>query len=101
MKIFFKMNSKRNWIICCFLNFIMASIMGLLMRFTYLFSLKSINYIYLLHAHSHVAMLGWVYMMIYVLIVHFYIPKDKSNKPIYHQLFWITEFTVLGMMISF
>lgn len=79
----------------------MASIMGLLMRFTYLFSLKSINYIYLLHAHSHVAMLGWVYMMIYVLIVHFYIPKDKSNKPIYHQLFWITEFTILGMMVSF
>jgi len=75
--------------------------MGLLMRFSYLFPLKSINYIYLLHAHSHVAMLGWAYLMIYVLVVHFFIPKNKSDKPIYNQLFWITEFSVIGMMISF
>lgn len=75
--------------------------MGLMIRFAYLFPFKSINYIYLLHAHSHVAMLGWVYIVIYVLTVHFFIPKDKSDKPIYNQLFWITEFTVLGMMISF
>lgn len=95
------MNSKRSWIICCFVNFLIASIMGLLMRFSYIFPLNGINYIYLLHAHSHVAMLGWVYLMIYVLIVHFFIPKHKSEKPIYNQLFWITEFTIVGMMISF
>jgi hypothetical protein len=95
------MNSQRNWIVCCFFNFLIASVMGLLMRFSYLFSLKSINYIYLLHAHSHVAMLGWVYLMIYVLVVHFFIPKDKSKKSIYNQLFWITEISVIGMMVSF
>lgn len=95
------MNSQRSWIICCFFNFLIASVMGLLMRFSYLFPLESINYIYLLHAHSHVAMLGWVYLMIYVLVVHFFIPKNKSQKPIYNQLFWITEFSVIGMMISF
>ncbi|WP_337964905.1 hypothetical protein [uncultured Flavobacterium sp.] len=95
------MNSRKSWIVCCFFNFLIASIMGLLMRFSYLFPLKSINYIYLLHAHSHVAMLGWVYLMIYVLVVHFFIPKNKSQKPIYNQLFWITEFSVIGMMISF
>ena len=101
MKLFFKMNSLRNWIICCFFNFIVASIMGVLMRLTYLFPFKCINYIYLLHAHSHVAMLGWVYMMNYVLIVHFFIPKEKNSKPIYNYLFWITECTIIGMMISF
>jgi hypothetical protein len=95
------MNSKRNWIICCFLNFTVASIMGLIMRFTFLFPLKSIKYIYFLHAHSHVAILGWVYMMIYILIVCFFIPKDKSDKPIYSRLFWATEFVIIGMMISF
>ena len=101
MKLFFKMSSLRSWIICCFLNFIVASIMGLLMRFTYLFPCKGINYIYLLHSHSHVAMLGWVYMMIYVLIAQFFIPKEKSSKPIYNYLFWITEGTIIGMMVSF
>ena len=101
MKQLSKVNAQRNWIICCLVNFIVASIIGLLMRFAYLFPLKNINYIYLLHAHSHVAMLGWAYLMIYTLIVHVFIPKDKADKPIYNQLFWITEFTVVGMMISF
>lgn len=75
--------------------------MGLLMRFYYLLPLKAVNYAFLLHAHSHVAMLGWVYLMIYVLVVHFFIPKEKSSKQIYNYLFWITEFTVVGMMIAF
>jgi len=100
MKILLKMNSQKSCIICCFLNFLIASIMGLLMRFSYLFPLN-INYIYLLHAHSHVAMLGWVYLMIYVLIVHFFIPKNKREKPIYNQLFWCTECAVVGMMVAF
>src|SRR5690606_25790463 len=50
------------------------------------------------HAHSHVAMLGWVYLMLYTLIVHYFIP-DK--KPIYNRLFWVTEFAVVGMLLSF
>ncbi|WP_317044371.1 hypothetical protein [Flavobacterium hercynium] len=55
----------------------------------------------MLHAHSHVAMLGWVYLIIYFLVVHFFIPKEKSQKPIYNRLFWLTQFSVIGMMIAF
>lgn len=95
------MNSQKTWIICCFFNFLIACVFGLLMRFVYLFPLDFINYGFLLHAHSHVAMLGWVYLMIYVLVVHFFIPKEKSRKPIYNRLFWLTEFSVIGMMITF
>ena len=101
MKSISKMNSLQSWIICCFFNFLIAAIMGLVMRFNYLFSLEGINYIYLLHAHSHVAMLGWAYLMIYSLVVYFFIPKDKSTKPVYNQLFWSTQLSVIGMMISF
>lgn len=96
-----KISSVKSWILCCFCNFLIASVMGLLMRFMTLFHFDGINYSFLLHAHSHVAMLGWVYMTIYVLIVRMFIPKDKSCKPIYNRLFWMTEFTVIGMMISF
>ncbi|WP_348536970.1 hypothetical protein [Flavobacterium hungaricum] len=71
------------------------------MRLMYLFPLNFINYSFLLHAHSHVAMLGWVYLIVYVLIVHFFIPKEKSQKSIYNRLFWLTEFSVIGMMIAF
>ena len=96
-----KISVLKSWIIVCFFNFLIASLMGLLMRFLYLFPVASVNYSFLLHAHSHVAMLGWTYLMIYVLIVYFFIPKHKSIKPIYNQLFWLTEFSVIGMMIAF
>ena len=95
------MNSQKAWILCCFFNFLIACAFGLLMRLMYLFPLDFLNYGFLLHAHSHVAMLGWVYLIIYVLIVHFFIPKEKSQKPIYNRLFWLTEFSVIGMMIAF
>ena len=95
------MNSQKTWIICCFFNFLIACLFGLLMRLMYLFSLDFINYGFLLHAHSHVAMLGWVYLIIYVLVVHFFIPKEKRCKPVYNRLFWLTEFSIIGMMIAF
>jgi len=95
------MNVQKSWILCCFFNFLIACVFGLLMRFMYLFPLDFLNYSFLLHAHSHVAMLGWVYMIVYVLVVHFFIPKEKSQKPIYNRLFWLTELSVIGMMIAF
>ncbi|WP_244462137.1 hypothetical protein [Wocania ichthyoenteri] len=58
----------------------------------------NINYRFLIHAHSHIAMLGWLYLMLYVLIVHYFVPEQK---PIFKTLFWITECAVIGMMLSF
>ena len=46
-------------------------------------------------------MLGWIYMIVFVLIIRFFIPKEKRQKPIYNRLFWLTEFSVIGMMIAF
>ncbi|PUU70057.1 hypothetical protein DBB36_10485 [Flavobacterium sp. WLB] len=95
------MNFQKTWIICCFFNFLIACTFGLLMRFMFLFHLNFINYSFILHVHSHVAMLGWVYMIIYVLVIHFFIPKEKSRKPVYNRLFWLTELSVTGMMLAF
>ncbi|WP_250434404.1 hypothetical protein [Hanstruepera flava] len=74
-----------------------AALMGLLLRYSFVNNV-SFNYRFLTHAHSHVAMLGWVYLMLYTYYVHYLIP-DK--KPIYSRLFWVTELAVIGMMISF
>jgi len=75
--------------------------MGLLLRWMYVAPIKGINYQFLMHGHSHVAMLGWVYLMLYGLIVHLFVPKKNQQKPIYNRLFWITEVAVIGMMIDF
>jgi len=84
-------------ILICLLNFFIAAVLGLLLRYVFVQPV-SFNYRYLTHAHSHVAMLGWVYLMLFALIVHYFIP-DK--KPIYNRLFWVTEFAVVGMLLSF
>jgi len=84
-------------VVICLINFLVAALMGLALRFSFLESI-GLNYRFLTHAHSHVAMLGWVYLMLYILIVHYFIP---TKTPIYNRLFWLTEFAVVGMMLSF
>lgn len=92
---------QKSWLLTCFFNFFIAAFMGLLLRLLYVFPVEIINYQFLLHGHSHVAMLGWVYLMIYSLIVHFFIPKATQQKPVYNRLFWLTEIAVIGMMFRF
>lgn len=88
---------QKKLIIVCLLNFLVAALMGLALRFSFIDSI-GINYRYLTHAHSHVAMLGWVYLMLYVFIVHYFVPE---KRPVYNRLFWLTQFAVMGMMLSF
>jgi hypothetical protein len=75
-----------------------AALMGLLLRSSALGIVLKFDYQYLLHAHSHVASLGWVYMMIYALLVYSYVPVETRR---FERLFWVTQFSVFGMMISF
>lgn len=92
---------RRSWILVCFFNFFIASLMGLLLRWMYVAPISGVNFQFLMHGHSHVAMLGWVYLMLYCLIFHFFVPKQAQEKPAYNRLFWVTEVAVLGMMIDF
>ncbi|HSD08758.1 hypothetical protein [Flavobacterium sp.] len=75
--------------------------MGLFLRLMYVVPIEGVNFQFLMHGHSHVAMLGWVYLMLYCLIIHFFVPKEEQQKRIYNRLFWITEVAVIGMMIDF
>jgi len=88
---------QKKLVITCLINFFIAALMGLALRFSFINPI-GINYRFLTHAHSHVAMLGWIYLMLYVCIIHYFVPEKKS---IYNRLFWLTEFSVIGMMISF
>ncbi|MBF4471010.1 hypothetical protein [Flavobacterium sp. HJJ] len=92
---------RKSWILVCFINFFIASLMGLLLRWMYVAPIEGVNFQFLMHGHSHVAMLGWVYMMLYCLIFYSFIPKKAQEKPIYNKLFWVTEIAVIGMMIDF
>lgn len=92
---------KKHWILICFINFFVAALMGLFLRLMYVAPVSWLNFQFLLHGHSHVAMLGWVYLTLYSLMVHFFIPKEAQQKPVYNRLFWVTEIAVIGMMVRF
>ena len=95
---------QKKLVIVCLINFLVAATMGLMLRYVFALPLHDfvkpipLQFRNLMHAHSHGAMLGWVYLMLYVLIVHHFIPDKKR---IYNRLFWITEIAVIGMLISF
>jgi len=89
---------RKSWIVVCLFNFLIAGLMGLLMRLTNVIP-QNFDYAKLIHAHSHTAMLGWVYMMIYCFFLHHFVPPEKKKN--YNTLFWLTQISVTGMMISF
>ncbi|NHE57151.1 hypothetical protein [Cyclobacterium plantarum] len=90
---------KKFWILLSFSNFLIAALFGLVLRAAFVWEIDWMEYRNLLHAHSHLAMLGWVYMGIFALFCHRFVPLPKSKA--YPVLFWITQISVIGMMISF
>lgn len=74
--------------------------MGFMLRLSFVTPID-LNYVFLTHGHSHTAMLGWVYLMLYLLIIQNFLSTEKREQPIYSRLFWITQISVVGMMISF
>ncbi|MEY8847931.1 hypothetical protein AB9K26_03910 [Psychroserpens sp. XS_ASV72] len=71
--------------------------LGLTLRYTS-FGSFNVNYRYLTHAHSHVAMLGWVYLMLFTFVIFIFVEQHRKK---YIRLFWVTQIAVLGMLLSF
>lgn len=78
--------------------FLIAASLGILLR---LFPVTNVDatYKYIVHTHSHIALLGWVYIALTTLIFHLFIQKEARKK--YSYIFWATQITILGMLLSF
>lgn len=77
---------------------LIAAILGIVLR---LFPVADfdVNYRFIVHTHSHIALLGWVYISLTTLLFHLFIKKEAKNK--YTYVFWITQLTIIGMLLSF
>lgn len=64
-------------------------------------SVAGVNFKFFLHAHSHVAFLGWVYIALFVLITGLFLPAEKADSRNYRIQLWLTHLSVLGMLFSF
>ncbi|MCK5402467.1 MAG: hypothetical protein KAJ28_12605, partial [Flavobacteriaceae bacterium] len=79
--------------------FFVIALLGVLLRLFQIVNI-SINYKYILHSHSHIALLGWIYTGLTTLIYKLYL-VDKPIDKKYKLLFWSTQVTVIGMLVTF
>ncbi len=79
--------------------FFLIAILGVLLRLFLIVDIAA-NYKYIVHTHSHVALLGWVYTALTTLIYKLYLTNSSIEKK-YHLLFWCTQITIIGMLVAF
>ncbi|MFT4533442.1 MAG: hypothetical protein ACI9P5_000791 [Saprospiraceae bacterium] len=78
--------------------FLIAAILGLAMRSAFVFDMPEwFNYRNIQHGHSHVALLGWLFGIFYIIIVDTF--RLEWSK--YSKLFWALQATVFGMLFTF
>lgn len=78
-------------------NFMVAAWFGLTLRSMMVHSMP-FNFKYLTHAHSHIAILGWVYMVLFLLLVQYFVGEFGKG---FNRLFWLTQLAVVGMIVGF
>ncbi len=79
--------------------FVLAALLGCVLRFFRVLDIP-ITYKYIVHAHSHIALLGWVYLALTSLLYKLYLSKPEAHKK-YSKIFWFTQLTLMGMLLTF
>ncbi len=88
------------WFRIALINLLLAGLAGLTMRLAFVVELP-IDYSHVKHAHSHLALLGWVYLVLFLLINLLFLPDELRRSTKYQFLFWGTELSAIGMFVSF
>ena len=79
--------------------FVLAALLGCILRFFRVLDIP-ITYKYIVHAHSHIALLGWVYLALTSLLYKLYLSKSAVGEK-YSKIFWFTQLTLIGMLLTF
>ena len=61
----------------------------------------SFKYTNLVHAHSHTAFQGWIYLILVLLLSKTFLTKDQIVKGRYPLQFKLTVFVIVGVLVSF
>jgi hypothetical protein len=88
------------WLKISLFYLVLIALIGAYLRLKFVVPVPVFQYEYILHTHSHTAMLGWVYSALYIALLLSFIP-DAFNKKSYVVLFWLTQFAILGILVTF
>lgn len=85
-----------------FTYFVIVVCLGIFMRSVQVVDYPfEFNYRNIVHTHSHLALLGFVYVLLSAILVRTFIPLNAQLHKRYRWLFYITQLSVLGMLCSF
>ncbi|MFS4417937.1 hypothetical protein [Maribacter sp. 2307ULW6-5] len=79
--------------------FFMAALLGAVLRFFHVLEI-GVTYKFVVHGHSHIALLGWVYLVLTTLIYKSHIQQEHQDAR-HLRIFWFTQVTLIGMLITF
>ena len=92
-------NGLRRWFAIALLNLAIAATIGCVLRSIYIVEIPHVNFKPLLHAHSHVAMFGWLFIALMVFLLEDV--DDRGSRRAHRVLFILVQFAVVGMLVSF
>lgn len=82
------------------INFVLVACLGALIRYSFYQPIPGVVYTFVLHAHSHLAFLGWVFMALYALLLEAFLP-GKAGAWKYTIFFFVFQIANLGMLFTF
>ena len=89
----------KNWFLIALADLFAAGLIGALLRAVYIWEIPFLHFRPWLHAHSHTAMLGWVFIGVVLVMLH-----DGGRGSIDRRTRWAligVQAAVIGMLISF
>jgi len=78
---------------------LVAATLGLLLRLQAVSPMERLNYGNFLHAHSHVAFLGWVFNAFFALALRFFVRAEDVST--LWRVFLVIQIAVGGMLVAF
>ncbi|RPI18857.1 MAG: hypothetical protein EHM58_03745 [Ignavibacteriae bacterium] len=94
-------DKKRFWLLTGSAYILIIALIGVIMRLKFVVTFPLFEFNYILHAHSHTAMLGWVYSALFIAFLYKFLPGTGFKSTAYNRIFWLIQFSVLGMLITF
>ena len=79
--------------------FLLVGLMGVILRLFFIIPISA-DFRFIVHTHSHVALLGWVYIALITLIYKLYFSEVEKTRR-YKLIIWFTNICILGMLFSF
>ncbi|MBK6342267.1 MAG: hypothetical protein IPF41_06680 [Flavobacteriales bacterium] len=89
----------RHWFRIALINLLFAATIGALLRAMYIWEIPFVRFRPFLHAHSHVALLGWLFIGVALCLLH-----DGGTGALTKRLRWLLvglQVTVIVMLVSF